>query len=155
MPMKSRRIGTTRRIGSRRGCGAFSAAWRRIHRAAVASSHPRISTAITSNTSDDSTFRSNPKVLTLSFIAPPPHQVAVVCNADSYNKCNSFSWVSLFGTTRLTRLVNFRNCTYELDSRVHDAAASSEPGCSRDQKQSRSEERRVGKECRSRWSPYH
>ena len=29
------------------------------------------------------------------------------------------------------------------------------PGVTRDRLRSRSEERRVGKECRSRWSPYH
>ena len=29
------------------------------------------------------------------------------------------------------------------------------PVCSRDRVEVRSEERRVGKECRSRWSPYH
>ena len=28
-------------------------------------------------------------------------------------------------------------------------------GCTLDYDQARSEERRVGKECRSRWSPYH
>ena len=28
-------------------------------------------------------------------------------------------------------------------------------GMAEDQKERRSEERRVGKECRSRWSPYH
>ena len=28
-------------------------------------------------------------------------------------------------------------------------------GCSKRQAAERSEERRVGKECRSRWSPYH
>ena len=29
------------------------------------------------------------------------------------------------------------------------------PECMRGQQRARSEERRVGKECRSRWSPYH
>src|SRR5256884_2195098 len=29
------------------------------------------------------------------------------------------------------------------------------PGCAEMMRSSRSEERRVGKECRSRWSPYH
>ena len=38
--------------------------------------------------------------------------------------------------------------------RVHDSSAAYAPPAS-DDWVSRSEERRVGKECRSRWSPYH
>ena len=36
-----------------------------------------------------------------------------------------------------------------------DAMSSVEASAIRDARQMRSEERRVGKECRSRWSPYH
>src|SRR2546421_3977160 len=43
-----------------------------------------------------------------------------------------------------------------LDERRHlRAQIVGEPAVSRDRKPQRSEERRVGKECRSRWSPYH
>src|SRR3712207_7287881 len=36
-----------------------------------------------------------------------------------------------------------------------DIAAAEDPVAERDRLADRSEERRVGKECRSRWSPYH
>ena len=38
---------------------------------------------------------------------------------------------------------------------VHFSAIQGEGFKSLDEGQARSEERRVGKECRSRWSPYH
>src|SRR3989475_6989047 len=39
--------------------------------------------------------------------------------------------------------------------RVADPAAGEAPGLGERPQHQRSEERRVGKECRSRWSPYH
>src|SRR2546425_10467157 len=42
----------------------------------------------------------------------------------------------------------------ELDEQIAGAVAGAKPGID-DQIVRRSEERRVGKECRSRWSPYH
>src|SRR5256885_15397487 len=48
---------------------------------------------------------------------------------------------------------------FEADAMAADAYASAEQAAVRIEKQlrryKRSEERRVGKECRSRWSPYH
>ena len=41
------------------------------------------------------------------------------------------------------------------DVAVVDAAVTSEPDTASESTELRSEERRVGKECRSRWSPYH
>src|SRR3712207_6515762 len=38
---------------------------------------------------------------------------------------------------------------------VHDAVTGVEAGIEDNKRRVRSEERRVGKECRSRWSPYH
>ena len=43
----------------------------------------------------------------------------------------------------LTRIID--HCSYLIESDIVDS----------DKKNIRSEERRVGKECRSRWSPYH
>ena len=43
---------------------------------------------------------------------------------------------------------------YELDEKNKNAMLS-DKGIDKVEKLSRSEERRVGKECRSRWSPYH
>ena len=40
-------------------------------------------------------------------------------------------------------------------SRAYDGAAQGGAGAAGGASRSRSEERRVGKECRSRWSPYH
>src|SRR3712207_3483102 len=37
----------------------------------------------------------------------------------------------------------------------HEDTGSTSPGRSKEEATDRSEERRVGKECRSRWSPYH
>src|SRR3712207_7067411 len=48
---------------------------------------------------------------------------------------------------------NLERAAVELH-RLRGDQAALEPGGSRDQLE-RSEERRVGKECRSRWSPYH
>jgi len=51
--------------------------------------------------------------------------------------------------------------TSSTDRRQHDLRAPSVPGHAptplegAERRANRSEERRVGKECRSRWSPYH
>ena len=52
--------------------------------------------------------------------------------------------------SRLTRkYTDFIRQPVELDLTTEDPL----PGCAN--RRARSEERRVGKECRSRWSPYH
>ena len=45
----------------------------------------------------------------------------------------------------------------EFKGDIKDAGELNDPVCSvfKELKSGRSEERRVGKECRSRWSPYH
>src|SRR6266446_1547475 len=46
-------------------------------------------------------------------------------------------------------------CSHPNRTDDHGRPAQVYPQCEADQKSERSEERRVGKECRSRWSPYH
>ena len=49
-----------------------------------------------------------------------------------------------------------KNKTYELMLKIGGKVDGSlKTACSTADKNLRSEERRVGKECRSRWSPYH
>ena len=43
----------------------------------------------------------------------------------------------------------------DIDREVFNLAAIAEDEIVQEDKMARSEERRVGKECRSRWSPYH
>ena len=46
-------------------------------------------------------------------------------------------------------------CKIHMDLNVADPLTKPLPQAKHDPHQDRSEERRVGKECRSRWSPYH
>ena len=48
-----------------------------------------------------------------------------------------------------TRLTGYKNSVITMLEEAHEAAERAK------KESSRSEERRVGKECRSRWSPYH
>ena len=53
---------------------------------------------------------------------------------------------------------NILSGNYKIGERISEKRLASELGVSRTpvrEASSRSEERRVGKECRSRWSPYH
>ena len=59
-------------------------------------------------------------------------------NLDSF----PFRYGFTYSTTERLELTNVKNKSEVVDNRYHVDA-------------SRSEERRVGKECRSRWSPYH
>ena len=43
----------------------------------------------------------------------------------------------------------------QAEAGIHQKAIQMLLGVGNNKKQDRSEERRVGKECRSRWSPYH
>ena len=52
-----------------------------------------------------------------------------------------------------TGAVELRNLTEELEKRGHHEEYAR--CCFERSRAARSEERRVGKECRSRWSPYH
>src|SRR3989449_11621476 len=61
------------------------------------------------------------------------------------------------GDFRDTGIVGIRRFLEKIWSTVHDVAATDQqpPPAEVRRKLHRSEERRVGKECRSRWSPYH
>jgi len=62
--------------------------------------------------------------------------------------------VSIFGSSRIRRgdpiYEEVKKLSYELAHMGIDIVTGGGPGL-----MERSEERRVGKECRSRWSPYH
>src|SRR3712207_2944078 len=62
----------------------------------------------------------------------------------------SDSW---FSFSRVLPLLSPAYHTFALTQRGH--GDSDKPQCCYTPKDFRSEERRVGKECRSRWSPYH
>src|SRR5882762_8605190 len=53
----------------------------------------------------------------------------------------------VFSNLHQTSLLKFRRVRFDVPTMQRDAATSA--------RIERSEERRVGKECRSRWSPYH
>ena len=50
---------------------------------------------------------------------------------------------------------NFDKLLRKLEQEIPDSSWSADLEAGSDFKEGRSEERRVGKECRSRWSPYH
>src|ERR1035438_2601579 len=56
--------------------------------------------------------------------------------------------------TRLRNSLNINWCPRR-DSNSHAVKAQASETCVSTNSTTRSEERRVGKECRSRWSPYH
>ena len=60
--------------------------------------------------------------------------------------------IALVGRPNVGKSTLFNKLT-----RTQDALVADLPGLTRDRQygDGRSEERRVGKECRSRWSPYH
>src|SRR2546430_17700312 len=55
----------------------------------------------------------------------------------------------------LSNCLSCKGCTPECPSNVNLALLKAEMLYARWKRDGRSEERRVGKECRSRWSPYH
>ena len=79
---------------------------------------------------------------------------AVVCTGADPNICNvTFERTGTNTDTIAGIKLVFRNSTAETSSSVIDESGNIEHLVGK--KISRSEERRVGKECRSRWSPYH
>src|SRR3712207_9518331 len=75
-----------------------------------------------------------------------------------YRECSDREGLAVPRHDHSHRAVDERRLPYELDLRVGRGLAGDRgysPDLSRAACAKRSEERRVGKECRSRWSPYH
>ena len=82
------------------------------------------------------------------------------CAAKVEKKMNDLPDVSVTLTFATSQLLVEAENPDEVLPKLREIADKMEPGTvieeiSKAKKHSRSEERRVGKECRSRWSPYH
>src|SRR5256885_13993565 len=84
----------------------------------------------------------------------PVTKTPIVILKDTDNKLNLPIWIGLLEATAMATEIEgikmARPMTHDLLKNI-----LGEVGCSVDSVEIRSEERRVGKECRSRWSPYH
>ena len=78
--------------------------------------------------------------MVLTIVVPMTYYFKGEHNKNRYKKSLAANVSGFFGLLLIATVVSFAGAT--------TASAATEAGA-------RSEERRVGKECRSRWSPYH
>src|SRR2546430_8641306 len=77
-----------------------------------------------------------------------------VCSSDLGNRLSSLG-VSPYNNNASNQLTSTPTTTYTYDNNGNTATKVDSTGTTQYFWDFRSEERRVGKECRSRWSPYH
>ena len=92
---------------------------------------------------DEAQVRETIAALKSSLLTGPIYLLTAAPQA-SIDGCETITAASLFGSETIRMIAEKAETDYTLFYTKHSTPAAE-----------RSEERRVGKECRSRWSPYH